>query len=130
MLNNNTPVFLKINLLFPFTMKLLGRASRIMVCLCFSSSHGRQSPASIGRQPSFSVVRPEVLVVVDSKLGKHKVATTKYITNFWTADNSKFQTITSPRVVYRKYPGHKQTLLILRTARSNTICLMASKPLG
>jgi hypothetical protein len=54
------------------------------------------------RRSAPSVVRPEVLVVVDStlyaKLGKDTSATNQYIRNFWSAVNLRFRTISNPKV--------------------------------
>ena len=54
------------------------------------------------RRSAPSVVRPEVLVVVDStlydKLGRDTAATNQYIRNFWSAVNLRFKTISNPRV--------------------------------
>eukprot|EP00092_Neocalanus_flemingeri_P005526 GFUD01005956.1.p1 GENE.GFUD01005956.1~~GFUD01005956.1.p1 ORF type:complete len:489 (-),score=121.51 GFUD01005956.1:182-1648(-) len=54
------------------------------------------------RRSAPSVVKPEILVVVDStlyaKLGKDTSAVTQYITNFWSALNLRFRTISNPRV--------------------------------
>ena len=54
------------------------------------------------RRSAPSVVRPEVLVVVDStlydKLGKDTSAINQYIRNFWSAVNLRFKTISNPKV--------------------------------
>ena len=54
------------------------------------------------RRSAPSVVRPEVLVVVDStlydKLGKDTSAINQYIRNFWSAVNLRFKTISNPMV--------------------------------
>ena len=49
-----------------------------------------------------SVVRPEILTVVDSalynKLGRDRSAIDQYIRNFWSAVNLRYKTITNPRI--------------------------------
>ena len=54
------------------------------------------------RRSAPSVVRPEILVVVDStlftKLGRDTAATNQYIRNFWSGVNLRFRTLSNPRV--------------------------------
>ena len=60
------------------------------------------SVVSRTRRSTPSIIRPEILVVVDeklySKLANNAARVNKYVRNFWNAVNLRYKTITNPRI--------------------------------